>query len=368
MRIVSVRGYSLAAELDEPFEWPDGTAHRRTAGVVRVDTDEGIVGWGPAGHGWTAATGEAVEALLVGHSPLETWSWTHSREAQRLALGVRGAVDVALWDIKGKMWGQPIHQLLGGALRDRIPAYATGGYYLLPHDSLEWLSDRVQEAVARGFITYKMKIGARSVAYDLARVDLVRDVLGPERLLAVDATTTYTCPVALQVGRELEKRGILWFEDPLQADDIDGYAYLTSRLQVPITAHYAANRPEVLAMISRRAVDQVQPSIEAVGGYTGALSMIGMTALQHIVYDPSCWSTHLHIAATLHLLAVIPSPRTRLLDDPPMLEFDTSENPLRDDSILTEPIEVQRDGTVVLPDGPGLGVTVDEDKLLKYAV
>ena len=367
MKITGIRGYSLKAELHEPFEWPDGNAYQRNAGVVRVTTDEGLVGWGPAGYGWTRRTEETLEALLVGRSPLDTWSWTQIRDGKRLPQSVRGAVDIALWDIKGKHWGQPIHQLLGGALRERVPAYATGGYYLIPEDSVDWLRERVQEAVDRGFRAYKMKIGARDVAYDLERVDVVREVLGPERLLAVDATTTYTQPVALQVGHELEARGILWFEDPLSADDVAGYAALTHRLDVPITAHYAAGRPELLAMVRSRAVDQVQPSIEGVGGYTGALQMMGMTSLQHIVYDPSCWSTHLAIAATLHLLAVIPSPRTRLLDDPPPLEFDTSENPLRDDTILTVPIEVEDDGKVQVPQGPGLGVDVDEDKLGKYS-
>ena len=201
-------------------------------------------------------------------------------------------------------------------------------------------------------------------------MDAVRKVLGPERLLAVDATTTYTRPVAMQVGRELEARGILWFEDPLSFDDVEGYAFLTERLQVPITAHYGANRGQALLyeLMRRHAVDRVQPHIDGMGGYTTALQMIGMSRLHHIAYKPGCWSTHLHIAATLHLLAVIPSPRTRLLDDPPLLEFDTSENPLRDDSILTEPIEVGPDGTVKIPDGPGLGVEIDETVLARYQI
>jgi D-galactarolactone cycloisomerase len=99
-----------------------------------------------------------------------------------------------------------------------------------------------------------------------------------------------------------------------------------------------------------------------------ALQVMGMTGLQSIAYMPSCWSTHLHMAATLHLLAVLPSLRPqRLLDDPPLLEFDTSESPLRDDSILTVPLELEADGTVKVPCGPGLGVEVNEEMLGKYA-
>jgi D-galactarolactone cycloisomerase len=105
-------------------------------------------------------------------------------------------------------------------------------------------------------------------------------------------------------------------------------------------------------------VAQLQPSIDGVGGYTGALQTMGMTRLHQAVYKPSCWSTRLHIAAMLHLLAVLP---------PPLLEFDTSENPLRDDALLTHPIEVERDGPVAVPTGPGLGVEVDEAVLARYA-
>jgi D-galactarolactone cycloisomerase len=366
MKITDVRYHALKAKLTEPFEWPDGSAYYRTAGLVRVDTDEGIVGWGPTDSGWTKELELSVKALLVGRSPLDTWAWTQELGTRCLPLGARGACDIALWDIKGKLWGQPIHQLLGGALRDRVPAYATGGYYLLPQDSLDWLRSKVRESVARGFRAYKMKIGARNIACDLERVDAVREVLGPDRLLAVDATTTYTRPLAMQVGRELERRGILWFEDGLPADDIEGYAHLTQNLDISITAHYGATRSELPELIRRRAVDQVQPSIDGVGGYTEALRVMGMTQLHHVVYDPSCWSTHLHIAATMHLLAILPSASQRLTDMPSMLEFDTSDNPLRDDSILAEPIRLETDGTVMVPSGPGLGVEVNEEKLVRY--
>lgn len=367
MRITELHTYNLKADLQEPFEWPDGKAYARTAGAIRIETDEGITGWAPANYGWTPRQETALRDALIGRSPLDCWRIACELAQRHVAIGVRGAVDIALWDIRGKATGEPIYRLLGGALRTRIPAYATGGYYALPTDSIVWLRDKVQAAVERGFRAYKMKVAARSLAEDLARVDAVLDVIGPGRSLAADATTTYTRAVALQMGRELERRGLLWFEDPLHPDDIDGYAYLTEQLQIPLTAHYAANDPYLLAaLLRRRAVDQVQPSIEFGGGFTLAQQIIGQTSLQHVVYDPSCWSTHLHLAATLHLLAVIPSSSTRLLDIPPMLEFDTSENPLRDDTLLADAIEVEGDGAVPVPSGPGLGVTVDEDKLAYY--
>jgi len=368
MRITAVQGCNLRAAIDEPFEWPDGSAHERRAGVVWIETDAGLVGWGPAGHGWSRTIERAISSILVGRSPLETWPLWREMDARRVPMGVRGAIDVALWDLKGQALGVPIHTLLGGALRDRVPAYATGGYYGLPEDSMGWLQDKVGEAVDRGFRAYKMKIGARDPAYDLRRVDAVQQVLGGARRLAVDATTTYTRPLAMRVVPELEARDILWFEDPLPADDVDGYALLTQQCRVAITAHYGAVFGQLEALLRRRAVDQVQPNIAGGGGYTMALQTMGMARMQHVVYDPSCWSTHLHIAATLHLLAVMPSQLRRLRDAPPMIEFDTSCNPLRDDSLLVEPIDVEADGTVRVPDGPGLGVTVNEDVIARYAV
>lgn len=367
MKITDVRGYSLSAALHEPFEWPDGRAYRRTAGVVRIETDEGLVGWGPANPGWNERVAASARPALLGQSPLDTLPLWKRMADCHLPFDVRGALDVALWDLKGKLLGQPVHRLLGGALRDRVPAYATGGYYLLPEDSLDWLQTKACEAVERGFRAYKMKVGGRSLAKDLERIDAVRAVLGPERWLAVDATTTYTVPLALQMGRQLERRGIAWFEDPLSGDDVSGYERLSAALDVPITAHYAANSSTLFELIRRRAVHQVQPAVEPMGGYTKAQQVAGMCALHGVVLKPSCWSTHLHIAATLHLLAVLPSQRTVLADAPPPLEFDTSENPLRDDSLLLEPIEVEPDGMVRVPDGPGLGICVDEDKLAQYA-
>jgi D-galactarolactone cycloisomerase len=267
MRITDVRGYSLKAKVEEPFEWPDGNAYWRYAGVVRVETDEGLVGWGPGPYGWSEGAAEAVREVLVGRSPSDAWPLRHELALRRghIPPGFLGALDIALWDLRGKASGEPIHRLLGGALRDSVPAYATGGYYLIPEDSIAWLRDRVQEAVEPGFRYYKMKVGARDVAYDLQRVEVVQEAMGSEGRVAVDSTTAYNLPLAMQVGRELQGRDILWFEDPLPAEDIEGYLKLADGLDIPITAHYGASGPTLFELIRRRAVDQVQPSIDGVG-------------------------------------------------------------------------------------------------------
>jgi len=372
MKIIDVKTFRLQTELDEPFEWPTGHAFVRTAGVIKITTVEGIVGWGPGPDNITMYD-QKVKDVVLGRDPDHTGAI-----ARDLKLGgwgnvpkmVQGAVDIALWDIRGKAQDKPIHHLLGGALREKIPAYATVGYYPIPKDDLGWLKDQMQARIDKGFRAFKMKIGGREMSYDLKRVDLVRELLGPDRGLAVDATTGYVFDDARVIGKEMEKRNALWFEDPVPMEDIHGFKKLNDELLIPITSHYAGDfNPDLCdELIRMRAVSKVHPSIEGVGGFTGAYSMMGKTAFQGIIFEPSCWSTHLHMLATLHLLAIIPPLTLRMRDKPVRLEWDSTLNPLRSDSLLQTPLTLNADdGTIDLPQGPGLGIEVDEEKLVKYA-
>ncbi|VGO22678.1 mandelate racemase/muconate lactonizing enzyme family protein [Pontiella sulfatireligans] len=373
MKIVDIKTYTLQTKLDGPFEWPTGRAYGRSCGVIKITTDDGIVGWGP-GPDNIAGYEEKVKGVLLGRNPEHTWAI-----ARDLKLGgwgftskaVQGAVDVALYDIRGKAVGKPIHDILGGALRHKIPTYSCVGYYPVPNENeMEWLRSEVQPRIDKGFKAFKMKTGGRDFAFDLERVDMVLDMIGPDRRLAIDATTGYTYAEARIVCHEMEKRNISWFEDPIPMEDIHGYKRLSDEFRLPISAHYAGDfNPDLCDEVIRmRAASIVHPSIEGGGGYSGAFPMMGKTALQGIIYEPSCWSTHLHMLATLHLLAIMPPLTLHMRDRPVSLEWDSTLNPLRSDSLLKTPLALNDEGTIDLPMEPGLGIDIDEAKIEKYAV
>jgi len=365
IKIRDARVYMLEAKLSEPFAWPDGHATMRKATVVRIETDQGIVGWGEGGGSDKEA--ETVRQVIVNQSPFDTWRLGRQLLANNVSLGMRGAVDAALWDINGKALGMPIHQLLGGALRDRIFAYATAGYYGYPEDSLGWLKDKTQRIAQEGFRYFKMKAGIKNFDNEKQRMDVVQETMGPKCRVAVDSTTMLTVESALTFGRELEARKIWWFEDPLPSQDVTGYLRLRDELQIPIVAHYGAGR-NLEEYIKCEAVDQVNTWVGNAGGFSDLAYQMAITALHGILLRPNCWSTHLQLVQALHCHAVIPSRSESPDQDGQVLEFDRSANPLREDTILTEPVRLETDGTVKVPQGPGLGFHVDEDKLKKYTV
>jgi len=364
-RIRDVRVYNLEAKLREPFAWPDGYALSRTATILRIETDQGIVGWG---HGWGAVKDlEVVKQIILNQSPFDTWRLSQQLAAKWVTTDVRGAIDIALWDIQGRVLGMPIHQLLGGALRDRVFAYACAGYYGYPRDSLDWLKDNTSRIAREGFRYFKMKAGIKDFDYEKKRMDIVQETMGPKCRVAVDSTCMLTVESALTLGRELEARNIWWFEDPLPAKDVEGYRRLSRELKVPLCAHDPACR-DLKQYVKSELVRQVNPWFGHEGGFSFCHELIAITALHGILLRPNCWSTHLQMAAALHLLSIIPSCSESPDEDATVLEFDRSDNPLREDTILTQPLRLESDGTVKVPSGPGLGVEVDENKLKKYTV
>jgi len=366
VRIVDLEIYNLKAKVKRPFEWGDGRAFYRTSSIIRIETSDGQVGWGPGSP--VSGIAERLIRILTGQNPVNTGVlWEKMRRAN-IPINILGSVDIALWDLKGKILGLPVHELLGGAIRRCIPAYATGGYYPVEGDELDWLKGCIDSAMNRGFQAYKMKVGGRSFGKDVERLRFAREMLGENRKLMVDATTVYDLPAAKRMGSILEKLNVTWFEDPLPSDDFEGYKMLSQSLSVAVTAHYGARAPYPLVEhIKRRTVHQVQPSIEGAGGFTGSMKILHLAQFRNVICMPSCWATDLHIAATLHFLAAMPSLSTQIGDQPPVLEYDTSENPLRE-AVLKNPINLRLDGKVEVPDKPGLGVEVNPEALEKFRI
>jgi D-galactarolactone cycloisomerase len=375
MRIAHVRTHVLEARLSQPFAYSRAWYDTRTAMLVEVTTDDGLTGWGecygPARI--TAAVVNSVAPWLIGVEALATdvlWREVYARLRDHGQKGVviqgLSGIDIALWDIKGKHFGVPAHQLLGGAVRREVPAYATGLYRRKSGDPLEYLAEEAAGYAAEGFAAVKLKVGF-GVEEDAAVTRAVRDAIGPGVALMVDANHAYDAVAAIRLGRMIEPHDIGWFEEPVPPEDIESHLAVKAALSIPIAGGECEfTRYGFRDLLIKRAVDVVQPDTCAAGGLSECKKIADMAEAFGVRYNPHVWGTGIAIAASLQLLAVLPAHTpTSLAPIQPMLEFDRTEHPIRQ-AILTQPIEHQR-GIVRVPDGLGLGIEVDRAALARFA-
>lgn len=382
LKIADVRCHVLQAKLDRPFAWSQNWARARGALLVEVRTDDGLIGWGEAGAGWEQQAARAVietmfRPLLLGRNPLDVevaWQALHAAMlngglSRGIAVQALSGVDIALWDLAGKALGQPVYRLLGGAYRDRVVAYATGLYYTETADQMAALVDEALGYVAQGFRGVKMKVGGLEPAADLRHVAAVREAIGPDVFLAVDANQAYNTFSAIRVGRGLEEADVLWFEEPVPFDDLQGYLRVKAATRLAIAGGEALyTRFAFRDYIARRAFDIAQPDVTNVGGLTEARRIVALTSTFGVQCFPHVWGTPIALAAGLHLLATIASNPTCRNPQPflqePVLEFDRTPNPLREE--LAEHRPELADGAVAVLQGPGLGVEPDRTALDRF--
>jgi D-galactarolactone cycloisomerase len=376
MKIKDVRTHILQAALSQPFAYSRAWYDTRTAMVVEIETDNGLIGWGecygPARI--TAAVVGSVAALLTGEDPLRTdflWRKIYSglRDHGQKGVVIEGlsGIDIALWDIKGKYFGVPVHRLLGGGVRNAVQAYATGLYRRKSGDPLRYLPEEAAGYVADGFKAVKLKVGF-GVEEDAAVTRTVREAIGSDVALMVDANHAYDATAAIRLGRMIEPHDIGWFEEPVPPEDMTGYREVKSALPIPIAGGECEfTRFGFRDVLVSRAMDIIQPDTCAAGGLSECKKIADMAEAFGVRYNPHVWGTGIAIAASLQLLAVLPShtpPSLAPLE--PMLEFDRTEHPIRQ-ALLTQPIE-HAGGVVRVPDGPGLGIEIDRAALTRFAV
>lgn len=345
-----------------------------TAVLVKVTTDTGVVGWGES-KGVVAPTAvknilvEMVIPLVLGMNALDI-SLVKERMVgmMRLRGHLQGffqeaisGIEIALWDIKGKVTGLPIYSLLGGAFRDRISTYASGLVGLKtaygPADVIRIQQD-AKQAVSEGFQGLKIAIGAGMVA-DLASVDAVREIVGDDFAILVDAGGCYDFHTALRVGQELEKRKVFWFEAPLPIDDFAGYIELSQRLTIPITNDLVWTTGLVKDMLQRGGKIIFLPEVLKAGGILECKQIADMLDRFQLPFAPHLsQGTILQFAATTHVCAASPN----FL----ICEYWWQNNPLGN-AILKEPLQMQ-DGALIVPQGPGLGVEINEEALQPFIV
>jgi len=375
MGISDVKTYPLRAHLDEPFGFSQNWYHDRTGVLVQILTDEEIIGWGETyGPSKPVCTiiEDVLKPMIIGEDPFDVevlWErMYHSTKPygqKGIVIQAISAVDIALWDIMGKAAKKPIHKLFGGCFREKVIAYATGLYFKKTEELTKVLVEEALKYKNEGFRAVKMKIGL-SPKKDLENVRSIREALGEDILLMVDANYAYNAHTAIKLGKKLEKYDIYWFEEPVSPEDINGYAKVREALNMAIAGGECEfTRFGFRNLLVKGAVDIVQPDISMAGGFTECKKIAEIANAWHVQCIPHVWGTEIGLAAALQFIASLPDCPPSLNPIPPMLEFDTTPHPFRS-RVVTKPIR-QKEGFVDIPKNPGLGTKIDIESIQKYS-
>lgn len=358
----------------------------RTSLLLKIETDDGLVGWGEGGqYGPAAPVASCIDHVLapklMGQDPRprgKIWSdlYALSRDFGQKGTYIEAisAIDIALWDITGKALGEPVCRLLGGPVRETVPAYATGCYYqgdnyLDYRATLPQLQAEARSYVESGFRILKTKVGLLEIDQDLERIAAIREAIGPETALLVDANHAYNVPSAIRMGKGLERLDVRWFEEPVTPEDRDGYRRVRQALSLAITGGECEfTRFGFRDLITTGCVDVAQPDICASGGLSEWQKITALGETFGVWVVPHVWGSGVALATALHAVAALPLfPHTANpipLQNEPVVEFDRTYNPLRDD-LLAQKFELV-DGRIAVPQGPGLGIDVQEEVLAEY--
>lgn len=381
MKITNLDVYVLKTPLDTPFAFSQGWVHQRAATLVRIQTDNGLSGWGEA---FTqgleppeiaaAAITHAFKPLIMGCNPLDTsvlWHkmYTRSRDYGRKGSVVSAisAIDIALWDIAGKFHSQPIYQLLGGAHRHSVQPYATGFYRVSGQNEVSRLAQEACDHRDAGFKAMKVKLGF-GLRDDIAVMQAIHDALNDNSIeLMVDTNHAYGRIDALQLGKALEAFNIRWYEEPVVPEDIDSYKALRSKLNIAIAGgeneHTAYGFNQLL---KHDVLDIAQPDIGSCGGITAMRDIVAMAQANGVQVNPHVWGAAVAQAASLQVIAALPVTHHSLFPTEPLLEYDRSEHPFRQ-QLIDAPWQVSN-GRVDIPSGPGLGININMDVVEQYCV
>ena len=344
--------------------------------VIRVSTDEGVVGVGevdsapeavralveaPGSH----AIANSLHALLVGEDPLDVERLWDRMYRGLIYVGRRGialhalsGIDIALWDIKGKAAGKPVCELLGTPQRDRVRAYAS---MLMPETTAE-VGERVAKLREDGFTAVKLGWGplGRDADHDVALAAAACEAAGDGVEILIDAGLGYgsDAPTAIRVARELEELGVFWLEEPFEPDEYEAYAELADAVDIRVAAgEQDTTRWGFRELIERGHVDLVQPDVTRCGGITELLRIAELARERGVECVPHAWKSGIIKAASLHCNAVLP--------DALFQEYCVAETPINT-SLTKERLPIDGEGFVAVPTGPGLGVELDEDAVQRY--
>jgi len=343
----------------------DSTRNVETIGyvVVEITTNDGLKGVGTTYH---EVGGEAISEMIlkgigpkiIGKSPLvteviyeEVFHYMRGVGRKGLAFCAYSAIDLALWDLKAQLFGVPLYKLLGGNRRD-IPIYASGGWTSY---STEELVEEAKMMVGRGYKHIKLKVGVnggKDLNEDVKRMRAVRDAIGPNIGLMVDANNAFTAATAIQLADKMSDLDIMFFEEPVFADDIPGLARFRQMSTIPVaTGEHEYTRFGVRDLLLNEAVDFLQCDITRCGGVTEMMKIMGMSQAWNIYFAP-------HGMEYMHMHLLSPAPNGIFLERLFMFEE------VSDLAFINAP--EPKNGILTIPELPGIGMKLNYDNLKRY--
>ena len=379
MKIKQIDVHVIKSQLDAPFAFSQGWVHQRAATLIEIVTDQGIVGWGecfPQGLEPPEIAATVVKScfseILMNRNPLDTerlWfeMYNRSRDFGRKGsvMAAISGIDIALWDIAGQFYNQPIYQLLGGAFRKEIKPYATGFYRIKGQGEAKRLAEEAVTHFENGFDHMKVKLGF-GLKDDIECMQAIKNVLaGKDVTLMIDTNHAYGTSEALQLGHALKDYELRWYEEPVVPENVNGYVELRSKLHTPIAG--GENEHTLFGfrnLFENGAVDIAQPDIGSCGGITAAKQIINLAHSFGIEVNPHVWGSSIAQAASIQVIASIPTTHHSIFARSPILEYDQSSHPFRRD-LLNNPLNL-KDGMINVSSEPGLGIDVNMDTIKKF--
>ena len=379
IKIIDVKVHVIKSSLEIPFAFSQGWVNVRSATLVEIKTNSGLVGWGEAfcqglepPEISAAVIENALKPILLDQSPLNIevlWHkmYNSTRDYGRKGSVVSGisAVDIALWDIAGKYYDQPVYQLLGGAFRTKIKPYATGFYRIKGKGEASRLADEALSHFENGFDHMKVKLGF-GIDDDLKCMESIGHALKNKNVtLMIDTNHAYGRSEALTLGKNLQSYKLRWYEEPVVPEDIKGYAELRSKLDIPIAG--GENEHTLFgfkSLFENNAIDIAQPDIGSCGGITGAKHIINLAHSFGVEVNPHVWGSAIAQAASIQVIASIPVTHFSIFAREPILEYDQSSHPFRRE-LLSTPFELVN-GMINISEDKGLGIEVNLETIKKY--
>ena len=370
MKISEIIPYVLNEDLEKEFFFSQWEYSNRKICIVKIICDDGMVGWGEA-YGPAPVVKESINYIkqnIIGMNPLESdviWSTlfrrVHDYGRSGVFVSAISAIDIALWDIKGKYHKLPVSTLLGGSYREKIRPYATGLYFSDSKTLTDDLCNEALEYVNEGFKSIKMKVGL-NLKDDIANVKAVRNAIGPDIELMIDSNHAYSYDEALKLSKKLEDQDIKWFEEPLSPEFYDQYSEFKSKSLIPV----AAGECEYLRygfqkLLDKNCVDFLQMDICSCGGLTEAKRISALSSTKGVKVIPHTWGSGIAFYTAINFISNLEPMPGRLYMEDAYIEYDRTENKIRE-NIIKDYI-IMKDGYISVNDKPGLGVDVDETYL-----